>query len=124
MGQLAPRWAGGSKGTRLGAEAVGWRANRMVRVLLLAFGLATASTVLQAQTAPPTQSLQPTQGACTPGSQSIRVCDNDFRSCNDVCAARALDPSSDIAGCTTACCYSLNVCLRMRGCGDRVFNCQ
>jgi hypothetical protein len=92
----------------------------MIRVLLVGLGLIVGATGLQAQT----QSLKPTQGACTAGSQSIRVCNDDFQSCNDVCAARALDASSDIAGCATSCCYNFNVCLRMRGCGDRVFNCN
>jgi hypothetical protein len=98
--------------------------DRMVRVLLLAFGLIVMSTCLQAQTATPNQSLRPTQGACTAGSQSVRVCNNDLQSCNDVCAAKALDVNADIAGCTTACCYNYNVCLRMRQCGSRVIQCN
>ena len=99
--------------------------DRMVRVLLLALGLLIgASADLQAQTAPPLQSLRPTPNACTAGSQSVRVCNNAFQSCNDVCVARALDASSEIAGCATACCYNFNVCLRMRGCGPRAINCN
>lgn len=92
----------------------------MTRVFLVVLGLIVMTTGVEAQT----QSLKPTQGACTAGSQSVRVCSNDFQSCNDVCTARALDASSEIAGCATSCCYSFNVCLRMRGCGDRVFNCN
>jgi len=97
----------------------------MVRVLLLALGLLiVVSAGLHAQTAPPTQSLRPTPNACTAGSQSVRVCNNDFQSCNDVCVARALDASTEVAGCATACCYSFNVCLRIRGCGPRAINCD
>ncbi len=97
----------------------------MARVLLVFLGLLiVGATGLQAQRAPPTQSLRPTPSACSAGSQSVRVCNNDFTSCNDVCAARALDPSSEIVGCTTACCYNFNVCLRMRGCGPRAIDCD
>ena len=93
----------------------------MTRSLLLALGFLFAATVAYAQA--PTQSLKETPSACTLGSQSLRVCDNDLQSCNDVCAAKALDPTADIAGCTTACCTQFNVCLRMRGCGGRIINC-
>jgi hypothetical protein len=109
-------WTAGLK-VRCGGVA----RNSMVRVLFLALGLLiVASAGLQAQT----QSLRPTPNACTSGSQSVRVCNNDFQSCNDVCVARALDPSTEIVGCTTACCYKFNVCLRMRGCGPRAINCD
>ncbi|MGK2921660.1 MAG: hypothetical protein ACSLE4_02520 [Methyloceanibacter sp.] len=96
----------------------------MTRIVLLALGLIFAASVGHAQTAQPFQSLKPTPSACTLGSQSLRVCNNDFQSCNDVCAARALDVNADIAGCTTACCNQFNVCLRMRNCGPRVINCN
>lgn len=71
-----------------------------------------------------TQSLQPTPSPCGPGSQSVRVCSDDFRSCNSVCAARSLDAAADIAGCGTRCCVQFNVCLRMRSCGGSVINCN
>lgn len=96
----------------------------MIRTLLLALGLFVVPALVHAQDVPPLQSLRPTQGACTIGSQSLRVCENAFTSCNDVCAARALDVSADIAGCTTACCTQFNVCLRLRGCGARAINCN
>lgn len=96
----------------------------MTRIVLLALGLLFAASVGHAQTAQPFQSLKPTPSACTLGSQSLRVCNNDLQSCNDVCAARALDVNADIAGCTTACCYQFNVCLRMRNCGSRIINCN
>lgn len=86
----------------------------------MSLALIVMATGVQGQT----QSLRPTPNACTSGSQSVRVCTNDFQSCNDVCAARALDAGSEIVGCATSCCYNFNVCLRMRGCGDRVFNCN
>jgi len=92
----------------------------MLRIVPFVLGLLLAASVGHAQT----QSLKPTQSACSAGSQSLRVCNSDFQSCNDVCAAKALDVSADIAGCTTACCNQFNVCLRMRNCGSRVTNCN
>ena len=38
--------------------------------------------------------------------------------------ARALDATTAIAGCSTACCNQFNVCLRVRGCGSRVIRCN
>lgn len=99
-------------------KAAGWTS--MTRIVLLALGLVFAASMAQAQT----QSLKETPSACTLGSQSLRVCNNDLQSCNDVCAARALDVNADIAGCTTACCNQFNVCLRLRNCGSRVINCN
>ena len=40
---------------------------------------------------PPAQSLQPTPSACSPGSQSLRICSNDFQSCSSVSTATALE---------------------------------
>jgi hypothetical protein len=71
-----------------------------------------------------TQSLQQTPSPCGPGSQSVRVCADDLRSCNSVCSARSLDAAADIAGCGTRCCVQFNVCLRMRSCGGNVINCN
>jgi uncharacterized lipoprotein YajG len=65
-------------------------------LLLLAAGSAQAQTT---NPIPPVQSLRPSQSACGAGSQSIRVCNDDFRSCSSVCTATALDPSAEIAGC-------------------------
>jgi hypothetical protein len=96
----------------------------MTRIVLLALGLLLVPALLHAQTAPPFQSLKPSQSACGLGSQSLRVCGNDLTSCNDVCRAKALDVNADIAGCSTACCNQFNVCLRLRGCGSRVINCN
>lgn len=96
----------------------------MIKIVLASLALFLVPALVHAQTAEPLQSLRPTQGACTIGSQSLRVCNNDFTSCNDVCAARALDVSADIAGCTTACCTRFNVCLRQRNCGSRVIDCN
>jgi hypothetical protein len=72
---------------------------------------------------PPAQSLKPTQTPCGPGSQSVRVCNDDFRSCNSVCTATALDPSADIAGCSLRCCTQFKACLSIRGCASRTINC-
>ncbi len=66
---------------------------------------------------PPAQSLAPTPDLCSAGSQSVRVCNNDFQSCSSVCAATALDPTADTAGCTTRCCNQFKACLSIRGCG-------
>ncbi|HUW72938.1 MAG TPA: hypothetical protein VMW05_02760 [Methyloceanibacter sp.] len=96
----------------------------MMKIVLLGLGLLLAASAVQAQTAAPFQSLKETPSACTLGSQSLRVCNNGLQSCNDVCAARALDVNSDIAGCTTACCNQYNVCLSQRGCRSRVLNCN
>jgi len=96
----------------------------MIRIVLVLLGLLLAPAALHAQTDVPLQSLRPTQGACTAGSQSLRVCSNAFTSCNDVCAARALDVNADIAGCSTACCNQFNVCLRQRNCVGRIINCN
>jgi hypothetical protein len=80
----------------------------------------------QAQTTnpiPPAQSLKPSQSACGAGSQSIRVCNDDFRSCSSVCTATALDASADIAGCSLRCCNQFKACLSIRGCPSRALNC-
>ena len=90
----------------------------MLGVLFLG-GAALAQTTSQ-----PAQSLKPTPSACTAGSQSIRVCNNDLRSCSDVCAAQALSANSQIVGCETSCCNRYNVCVQMRNCGDLKIDCQ
>ena len=92
----------------------------MTRIMLLALGLLLAASAGHAQT----QSLKPTPSACTLGSQSLRVCNNDFQSCFVVGSARALDVNAVIAGCTSACCTQFNVCLLMRNWGPRVINCN
>jgi hypothetical protein len=51
------------------------------------------------------------------------VCNDDFRSCNSICTATALDQAADIAGCALRCCTQFNTCLRMRQCGPRVISC-
>lgn len=98
--------------------------HQATKIVLLALGLLVAGSAAYAQTAQPFQSLRPTQSACSAGSQSVRVCRNDLQSCNDVCAARALDTTADIAGCSTACCNQFNVCLRLRNCGSLIIDCN
>src|SRR4029079_13285854 len=98
----------------------------LVLVLLLAFARdAGAQPASQTQSGnpgatgspgTPFQSLQPTQSACTTGSQSVRVCNDDFRSCSSVCTATALDPTAETAGCTLRCCTQFKACLNIRGC--------
>ena len=89
-------------------------------LLLLAAGSAQAQTT---NPIPPVQSLRPSQSACGAGSQSIRVCNDDFRSCSSVCTATALDPSAEVAGCSLRCCSQFKACLSIRGCPSRSLNC-
>ena len=68
---------------------------------------------------PPVQSLSPARSPCSAGSQSVRVCNDDFQSCNSACtAATVSDPSADITGCTQGCCTKFSVCLSIRGCSN------
>jgi hypothetical protein len=98
----------------------------MIKSVLTLLGLLILvhAGVSIAQAQQPYQSLQQTPSLCGPGSQSVRVCGDDLRSCNSVCDARALDAAADIAGCSTRCCIQFNVCLRMRSCGGNVINCN
>ena len=96
----------------------------MTKMVLLVLGLLLVPSAVYAQSAQPLQSLKPTQSACSFGSQSLRVCNDDLRSCTSVCAATALDPSAVTAGCTTRCCNNFNVCLRIRGCKAQVIDCK
>jgi hypothetical protein len=92
--------------------------------VVLALLLTLAAGTAQAQNPiPPAQSQRPAQSPCTPGSQSVRVCNDDFRSCNSVCTATALDPSADIAGCSLRCCNNFKACLNIRGCGTPTLQC-
>jgi hypothetical protein len=106
----------------------------MTKVAILALGLVLAlhASIVMAQGVqrpssgnpiPPAQSLQPTPSACSAGSQSVRVCNNDFQSCSSVCTATALDPNADIAGCSTRCCSQFKACLNIRGCNSNAINC-
>jgi hypothetical protein len=92
--------------------------------LALGLLLALAASAAQAQTVlPPVQSLRPSQSPCGAGSQSVRVCNDDFRSCNSVCTATALDATADIAGCSLRCCTQFKACLNIRGCASRSIDC-
>jgi hypothetical protein len=71
----------------------------------------------------PLQSLRPSQSACGVGSQSVRVCNDDFRSCNSICNAQTLDPSFDTTGCGLRCCNQFKACLSIRGCASLTLNC-
>jgi len=100
----------------------------MTKIVLLALGLLMVTALvpvsLHAQSAQPNQSLKERPSACGIGSQSVRVCNNDLQSCNSVCTARALDTTTEVAGCSTRCCTQFNVCLRLRGCGSRTIDCN
>ena len=68
---------------------------------------------------PPVQSINPARSPCSTGSQSVRVCNDDFQSCNSACtAATVSDPSADITGCTQGCCTKFSACLSIRGCSN------
>jgi hypothetical protein len=71
----------------------------------------------------PLQSLRPSQSACGVGSQSVRVCNDDFRSCNSICNAQTLDPTFDTTGCGLRCCNQFKACLSLRGCATLTLNC-
>jgi uncharacterized lipoprotein YajG len=97
-------------------------------LLILAFVFALAPAQAQTQTnrnnnTPPVQSLAPSQSPCGTGSQSVRVCDNDFQSCSSVCTATSLDVNADIAGCSLRCCTQFKACLSIRGCPSRSIDC-
>ena len=61
--------------------------------------------------------------ACGVGSQSIRVCQNDFQACNSACSATSFsDPIAGGQPCTQNCCSHLQACFSIRGCGNLVEN--
>jgi hypothetical protein len=68
---------------------------------------------------PPRQSLSPARSPCSAGSQSVRVCNDDFQSCNSACTAAVVsDAQADITGCTQGCCTKFSACLSIRGCSN------
>ncbi len=90
---------------------------RVLPILFLVLSLQSAALAQTTNPIPPAQSLAPTPNLCGTGSQSVRVCNDDFQSCSSVCTATALDPTADTAGCTTRCCNQFKACLSIRGCG-------
>jgi len=72
---------------------------------------------------PPAQSQSPAISPCSTGSQSVRVCNDDFRSGSSTCTATALDPSADTAGCSLKCCTLFKACLQIRGCASPTLQC-
>jgi hypothetical protein len=95
-------------------------------LLCLAMSDARAQTTNQGQTTDqnaPFQSLRQSQSACGAGSQSVRVCNDDFRSCNSICNAETLDPSFDTTGCGLRCCNQFKACLSIRGCATLTLDC-
>ena len=114
----------------------GGREIHMTRFVLLVLGLllVLAAGAVQAQNGNPVppqngnpvprvQSLKPSLSPCGAGSQSVRVCNDDFRSCSSVCTATALDPSAEIAGCSLRCCTQFKACLSIRGCASPTLEC-
>src|SRR4029079_7202283 len=69
------------------------------------------------------QSLAPPGSPCSIGSQSVRVCQNDFQSCSSECTASNLsDPIAGAQGCSQRCCNNLQACFSLRGCGNLTSN--
>src|SRR5262245_41800967 len=62
------------------------------------------------------------RSACGAGSQSVRVCGNDFQSCNSACTASAITDAASFEGCTQRCCNNFRSCLSIRGCGTLTSN--
>jgi hypothetical protein len=59
------------------------------------------------------------RSTCRDGSQSVRVCENDFQSCNSACSAVTVsDPGADVTGCALGCCTKFSACLSIRGCSN------
>src|SRR5262245_24665087 len=57
--------------------------------------------------------------ACGASSQSVRVCGNDFQSCNSACAATSLSAAAaSFEGCSQRCCNNFRTCLSIRGCAN------
>jgi hypothetical protein len=102
----------------------------MVKYVLLSLALSLALSVgaSQAQQGsgnpiPPAQSVSPQKSPCSASSQSLRVCNDDFRSCSSICTATALDASADITGCSLRCCTQFKACLQIRGCASPTLQC-
>jgi hypothetical protein len=90
-------------------------------VVCLAASGARAQTTTEQEA--PFQSVRPSQRPCGLGSQSVRVCNDDFRSCNSICFAETLDASFDFTGCGLRCCNNFKACLSIRGCATLTLNC-
>src|SRR5262245_63176822 len=58
------------------------------------------------------------RSACTAGSQGVRVCGNDFQSCNSACAATSVSAAASFEGCSQRCCNNFRTCLSLRGCAN------
>jgi hypothetical protein len=68
---------------------------------------------------PPVQSISPERSPCSAGSQSVRLCNDDFQPCNSACTAAIVsDASAGITGCTQGCCTKFSACLSIRGCSN------
>jgi hypothetical protein len=68
------------------------------------------------------QSISPARSPCGAGSQSVRVCGNDFQSCNSACFATAVADAASSEGCRQRCCNNFRTCLSIRGCGNLTSN--
>ena len=62
------------------------------------------------------------RSACGVGSASVRVCNNDFQSCNTACFSTAVTDVAAGEGCRQRCCNNLRTCLSIRGCGTLTSN--
>lgn len=96
-------------------------------LLLIGLFLAVPLGAAEAQTgginnqgsqAAPFQSLSPARSLCGAGSQSVRVCNNDFQSCNSACSGTFITDLADTSGCIQRCCNNFSACLSIRGCAN------
>src|SRR5262245_32300076 len=72
---------------------------------------------------PPVQSItREPRSACDVSSQSLRVCDNDFQSCNSACVSTVVTDVAGFEGCRQRCCNNFRTCLSIRGCGNLTSN--
>jgi len=58
------------------------------------------------------------RSACGAGSQGVRVCENDFQSCNSACSGTFVSDLADTSGCIQRCCNNFSACLSIRGCAN------
>lgn len=93
---------------------------KILFVALCLFGC-LATSALFAQTSGPTaappsiQSLQGTVSSCSPGGQSSRICNDDFRSCTDTCN-QDINAGIDPTICSSRCCTYFNACMLVHQC--------
>jgi hypothetical protein len=81
-------------------------------------GAGVAQTINRDGTAPLQSIITSPRSACGLGSQSVRVCNNDFQSCNSACSAASAGGAASLEGCAQRCCNNFRACLSIRGCAN------